>query len=230
MRAIEVGTEALRCGAPDRGPELDPGVPGSTCCIAEFVHGRWDEVVEQGDEPGRVGFGGFNGYVYALRAAISQARGEPIEGWSPVDAVDPSERVMGQLVTAAQAAERRDPDTGRLAVDAVGLEFGRERHLRRLLRGLAAGDRPGAGWSATGPRSTRCSPSAATIGDNRPPTGVRAVGARLRGLLAIHDGADPAVVEEHFRTAITPGRGLALTADPGPGTGRSRRLAALPGP
>ena len=36
-----------------------------------------------------------------------------------------------------------------------------------------------------------------------PPTGVRAVEARLRGLLAIDDGADPAEIETLLNRAIT---------------------------
>src|SRR6185436_13238787 len=94
------------------------------------------------------------------------------------------------------------PDAGRLAVAAMRAEFELTSVyddfsvlfllMTDLMRDV--GDRPALEELLAVPT---------TRAENLPPTGVRAVDARIRGLLAIDDGADPAEIESLLRAAIT---------------------------
>ncbi len=142
------------------------------------------------------------GYVASILAGVRRARGEAVAvDWSSPGGTDRIGDVLGLVMRAFDAAERGEPDTGRLAVAAMKAEFELTSVyddfsvlfllMTDLMRDI--GDRGTLDELLAVP-STRA--------ENLPPTGVRAVDARLRGLLAIDDGAEPAEIESLLRLAI----------------------------
>ena len=206
-RAVETGREAV-----DAGRAIgDRFWISSALCnllLAELARGEWDDamsrleevVLEDPDVP----------YADLVRSIVLSARGqrwEPLPGFDR-EAFDEDRGLQASRRTAqARAAlDTGDPGTAvRLSLEATRLAYAMSGIFDDFtVVWQAASD---VAWEA-GDRAALDELFAIVDrdGDNRRPTGLRAVQARMRGLCAGLDGDKPASVEQHFRSSIDDAR------------------------
>jgi len=202
-RAAEIGREAVAASA-----TLGDLSWISSACInlllATLVSGEWDETTALLDEGLLEGPDRFHAEL--VRCQIQHARGETFVPSADLDSAQAAEdlavQACDQAVRAMMVLARGDRDVGELVVGAArhmyaqaGL-FDDFTFLWQVVTEVAwsAGDRPAL--------DELFAVMAQGENDNNLPVGLRAQQSRLLGLMAIEDGADPATVEAHLRTAI----------------------------
>ena len=206
-RAVELGREATEVGR-RLGDRTWTSVAVVNLVIAAYPHGDWDEALTwvNGDELGLldVSFGEL------VRCNILTARGEP---WEPSPALnaagvedDPTNQATCRVIAAHASLQAGDTaavvDTTlaglRQYYDLVGM-FDDFTWLWQAATEVVwqAGDRAAL---------VELFDIAERDQGNKRPAGLRAQMSRMRGLMAIEDGEDAAIVEGHLRTAIVEAR------------------------
>lgn len=202
-RAAELGREALEV-AIGLGDLSWIGSATANAVLAMLLSGEWDAAVallepDDLDGPNQP-------FGELVECHIACARGW---GWQvkrtledPLHQEDMVVQAVVKMIHARVALEDGQPGATALAVQAVKLAYAASglfddfTTIFRLGTDIAweAGDRAAL--------EEILAVSSADVG-NKHPTGLRAQESRMRGLLAIADGADPSVVETCLREAIS---------------------------